>query len=512
MESQIKVWIFIPIYNFEPFLKECFDSIYIQTYKNYHCLVINDGSTDMSQAIIEEQQNRFSNFTIIKNNENNGGGYTKWQALTYVKKNGSINDIFIILDGDDYYKKPESLSVIVKTYWETNCLFTYGSFEGTYSEQTIEVPIPYKHSPDIFPFGHPRSWHCALLTNFVCSDFKDRNNNWLKRYTDRRFIYKSYELAGPDRTAYIKDVLYVYRTHSNNCRKIHNSPMLKTIAFDYITHLPICPVLNEDIHIVMCQYKRVEYLSTILRNIQAQTIANRIVVHIVNNNIDKWEDIKSLVKSIDISPVRFTLCNTGNNYYGYARFLRVKQLLKTTFLPYVIFIDDDQAIPPTWVEHMYKLKKPMTYSAWYGRIFESSKPLYWNSIITHTAITKNINSATIYDYAGTGGCIIDTRVFMTDILFRCPKKYRFVEDLWLSFLFKKIFKTSLIRTFLPLLDMEGTASTGLYTTIRSEKEEFFKLLLAQNYLSDEPPSDLESLYDYDDSNEIINTFNIDTSI
>lgn len=511
MESIITVWVFIPIYNFEPFLKECFESLYIQTYKNYHCLVIDDGSTDNSPAIINEYQSRFTNFTLLTNTENRGGGFTKWKALSHVKKNGSMNDIFTILDGDDYYKIPEALSIIVNTYLNTNCLFTYGSFEGTYAEQTTSISLPSIRTSNIFPFGHPRSWHCAVLAFLTDSDFKNRNNKWLNRYTDRQMIYKTFELAGLDRTIYIKDVLYVYRSHSNNCRNIYTNPRIIKNGFDYITQLPICPLLNEDIHIVMCQYKRVEYLSTILRNIQAQTIANRIVVHIVNNNIDKWEDIKSLVKSIDISPVRFTLCNTGNNYYGYARFLRVKQLLKTTFLPYVIFIDDDQAIPPTWVEDMYKLKKPMTYSAWYGRIFEPSKPLYWNSIITHTAITKNTNSATIYDYAGTGGCIVDTRIFMTDILFRCPKKYRFVEDLWLSFLFKKIVKTPLIRTFLPLLDMEGTASTGLYTTIRSEKEELFKLLLAQNYLSDEPPSDLESIYDYDDSNEIIKTFNIDTS-
>ena len=40
MESIITVWVFIPIYNFEPFLKECFESLYIQTYKNYHCFIV----------------------------------------------------------------------------------------------------------------------------------------------------------------------------------------------------------------------------------------------------------------------------------------------------------------------------------------------------------------------------------------------------------------------------------------------------------------------------------------
>lgn len=46
--------IVVPIYNVENYLRECLDSIKNQTYKNFECIMVNDGSTDSSQQIAEE--------------------------------------------------------------------------------------------------------------------------------------------------------------------------------------------------------------------------------------------------------------------------------------------------------------------------------------------------------------------------------------------------------------------------------------------------------------------------
>ena len=50
----IKVSIIIPIYNVEKYLRRCLDSIVNQTLKDIECLLINDGSPDQSQKIIDE--------------------------------------------------------------------------------------------------------------------------------------------------------------------------------------------------------------------------------------------------------------------------------------------------------------------------------------------------------------------------------------------------------------------------------------------------------------------------
>ena len=49
-----KVSILMPIYNVEKYLRECIDSILIQTYTNFELILVDDGSTDNCGKIIDE--------------------------------------------------------------------------------------------------------------------------------------------------------------------------------------------------------------------------------------------------------------------------------------------------------------------------------------------------------------------------------------------------------------------------------------------------------------------------
>lgn len=40
------VYIVVPIFNTEKYLEQCLKSIHKQTYQNWKCLLVNDGSTD----------------------------------------------------------------------------------------------------------------------------------------------------------------------------------------------------------------------------------------------------------------------------------------------------------------------------------------------------------------------------------------------------------------------------------------------------------------------------------
>ena len=51
--KQPLITVVIPVYNIEPYIKECLDSISAQTYENLEILAVNDGSTDQSKAILE---------------------------------------------------------------------------------------------------------------------------------------------------------------------------------------------------------------------------------------------------------------------------------------------------------------------------------------------------------------------------------------------------------------------------------------------------------------------------
>ena len=51
---QPAITIIVPVYNTEKYLRECLESLVHQSFQNIEILLINDGSTDKSQNIIDE--------------------------------------------------------------------------------------------------------------------------------------------------------------------------------------------------------------------------------------------------------------------------------------------------------------------------------------------------------------------------------------------------------------------------------------------------------------------------
>ena len=66
-----KVSIVMPVYNGDKYLVESLESILHQTYRNFELIIINDGSTDNSMAIIESYAKTDENIIIISR-ENKG--------------------------------------------------------------------------------------------------------------------------------------------------------------------------------------------------------------------------------------------------------------------------------------------------------------------------------------------------------------------------------------------------------------------------------------------------------
>ena len=51
-----KVSVILPVYNEEPFLRQCLDSIINQTLKDIEIICVDDGSTDNSLSILREYE------------------------------------------------------------------------------------------------------------------------------------------------------------------------------------------------------------------------------------------------------------------------------------------------------------------------------------------------------------------------------------------------------------------------------------------------------------------------
>ena len=50
----MKISVIIPVYNTGERLKRCLDSVVAQTFEDFECIVVDDGSTDQSPQVIDE--------------------------------------------------------------------------------------------------------------------------------------------------------------------------------------------------------------------------------------------------------------------------------------------------------------------------------------------------------------------------------------------------------------------------------------------------------------------------
>ena len=58
----MKLSIIVPVYNVEPYLQACLESISNQKYSDFECIVVDDGSTDNSRDICEDYVLKDSRF------------------------------------------------------------------------------------------------------------------------------------------------------------------------------------------------------------------------------------------------------------------------------------------------------------------------------------------------------------------------------------------------------------------------------------------------------------------
>lgn len=66
-----KISIIVPIYNVDKYLRQCLDSIKNQTFTNWECILVNDGSTDSSPKICDEYATADLRFKAV--HKPNGG-------------------------------------------------------------------------------------------------------------------------------------------------------------------------------------------------------------------------------------------------------------------------------------------------------------------------------------------------------------------------------------------------------------------------------------------------------
>lgn len=112
----MKVSIIIPSFNRADLIGETLDSIIAQSYTNWECLIIDDGSTDNSQQVYDEYKNRDVRFLFLNRPSAKIKGAN---ACRNIGLENATGDYVVFFDSDDLMT-PNHLEVKINGIHEHN--------------------------------------------------------------------------------------------------------------------------------------------------------------------------------------------------------------------------------------------------------------------------------------------------------------------------------------------------------------------------------------------------------
>jgi len=214
----MKFSIIIPIYNCEQYLRECLDSVRNQTFPNWECICVDDGSTDKSGQIIDDYALLDSRFQII-HKTNGGEGSARNAGLDIF-----TGDWVYFLDSDDILNN-QTLEVChesIKKYPDVD-LSSIRMIKFSEKQEptwdTTNAPVfecsNIRTLIDYRAFGLP-VWSVAYKATLL----KQQRFSNLKIGADRVFIFNIIETAS--KIVYCSYKGYAYRSRIGSAV---NSPM-----------------------------------------------------------------------------------------------------------------------------------------------------------------------------------------------------------------------------------------------------------------------------------------------
>ena len=123
--------VIVPAYNIGPYLSRSLDSLLAQTYQNLEIIVVDDGSSDNTAAVMREYAEKSDRIrTFFKEN----GGVTS-ARLRGVRE--STGDWIAFMDGDDYVE-PQMYARLLENAQSCGADISHCGHQVHYSDGRIE--------------------------------------------------------------------------------------------------------------------------------------------------------------------------------------------------------------------------------------------------------------------------------------------------------------------------------------------------------------------------------------
>ena len=172
---EYKATVLVPVYNVEKFLRGCLQSLTEQTigFENIEVVLVNDGSTDNSEAICREFADKYDNvFLYSKENE----GLSKTRNYGLVRSHGKY---IFFLDSDDKLRADtvKSVTDFFDTVYDEVDLVTYRIIQY-YSEKPVIVHYRYRTltKTDVYDLTDPVNRFITQTNINICIKNRGEDN------------------------------------------------------------------------------------------------------------------------------------------------------------------------------------------------------------------------------------------------------------------------------------------------------------------------------------------------
>lgn len=209
--------IIVPVYNVEPFLAKCLDSILAQTYKNLEIIAVDDGSTDQSGSICDLYAEKYERIRVI--HKENGGLASARNAGIDVARGAWLG----FVDSDDYIE-PEMYEKLLNAAVSNGCSLSVCGINYVFDDGKI-VPKANIEPDQVFDFSHA----ITEMNTYRLFDM----GAWSKLYKAKLFdgirfpegklsedffiMYKLFDRA--QNIAFVSDACYNYYQRKNSITK-----------------------------------------------------------------------------------------------------------------------------------------------------------------------------------------------------------------------------------------------------------------------------------------------------
>lgn len=155
-----RISIVIPIYNVEPYLRQCIDSIGLLGQEDIEIILVNDGSTDGGGKICEEYAAKWDNVKLI--NKSNGGLSDARNCGTEMAK----GDYIYYLDSDDWLA-PGAIETLYDFASKNDCEVVQGGFYYAFEDHLEYDDRWIKDDDKPFVLGREEAMRQLMKNEYV---------------------------------------------------------------------------------------------------------------------------------------------------------------------------------------------------------------------------------------------------------------------------------------------------------------------------------------------------------